>query len=140
MFAYFLRRLAGTIPVLIVVSVFVFGFVRLLPGDPARLVAGPDASEQDVAAIRQEFGLDRPIWTQYVRYVGQLVQGNLGRSSRTRQPVANEIGQRFMPTLLLTLVAMVWATLVGGAIGVISGVRRGRWQDQAGMVLAVSGI
>jgi glutathione transport system permease protein len=140
MLAYFLRRLAGTIPVLIVVSVFVFGFVRLLPGDPARLVAGPDASEQDVAAIRQEFGLDRPIWAQYVRYVGQLAHGNLGRSSRTRQPVASEVGQRFVPTLLLTLVAMIWATLVGGAIGVISGVHRGRWQDQAGMVLAVSGI
>ena len=77
MFAYFLRRLAGTIPVLILVSLFVFGFVRLLPGDPARLIAGPDASEQDVAAIRQEFGLDRPIWAQYVRYVGQLAHGNL---------------------------------------------------------------
>ena len=140
MFAYFLRRLPGTVPVLIVVSIFVFGFVRLLPGDPARLVAGPDASEQDVAAIRQEFGLDRPIWAQYIRYVAQLAHGNLGRSRRTRQPVAREIGQRFMPTLLLTLVAMAWATLVGMAIGVISGVRRGRWQDQAGMVLAVSGI
>ncbi|MBV8575872.1 MAG: ABC transporter permease subunit, partial [Acetobacteraceae bacterium] len=69
-----------------------------------------------------------------------VAHGNLGRSSRTRQPVASEIGQRFMPTLLLTLFAMIWATLVGGAIGVISGVRRGRWHDQAGMVLAVSGI
>jgi glutathione transport system permease protein len=138
--AYFLRRLLGTIPVLIAVSVFVFGFVRLLPGDPARLVAGPDASEQDVAAIRQELGLDQPIWVQYGRYVGQAAQGNLGRSSRTRQSVATEIGVRFTPTLLLTMVAMAWATLAGMAIGVISGVRRGRWQDQAGMVLAVSGI
>jgi glutathione transport system permease protein len=140
MLAYFLRRLAGTIPVLIAVSIFVFGFVRLLPGDPARLVAGPDASEQDVAAIRQELGLDQSIWAQYGRYVGQIAEGNLGRSSRTRQPVATEIGARFMPTLLLTVVAMAWATLAGMAIGVVSGVRRGHWQDQAGMVLAVSGI
>jgi glutathione transport system permease protein len=138
--AYFLRRLLGMIPVLIAVSVFVFGFVRLLPGDPARLVAGPDASEQDITAVRQELGLDRPIWVQYGRYVGQTLQGNLGRSSRTRAPVATEIGVRFMPTLLLTIAAMVWATLAGMMIGVISGVKRGGWQDQTGMVLAVSGI
>ena len=140
MLAYFLRRLVGTIPVLIAVSIFVFGFVRLLPGDPARLVAGADASPQDVAAVRQELGLDQPIWTQYGRYVGQMAVGQLGRSSRTRQPVAVEIGARFMPTLLLTLFAMAWATVAGMAIGVLSGVCRGRWQDQAGMVFAVSGI
>jgi len=138
--AYFLRRLAGTIPVLIAVSILVFGFVRMLPGDPARLVAGPDASESDVQAVRQELGLDRPIYWQYAHYVGQIVQGNLGRSSRTRQPVSYEIGQRFMPTFWLTLAAMGWAILAGMGIGVLSGVKRGRWQDQGGMVLAVSGL
>ncbi len=140
MLGYFLRRMAGTAPVLVAVSIFVFGFVHLLPGDPARLVAGPDASEQDVLSVRQALGLDRPIWQQYLRYVDQTVHGELGRSSRTRQPVATEIGVRFMPTLWLTIVAMIWSTIVGAAIGVLSGVRRGRWQDQAGMVLAVSGI
>ena len=84
MLAYFLRRLAGTIPVLVAVSILVFGFVRMLPGDPARLVAGPDASESDVQSVRLEMGLDRPIYWQYVRYVGDIMQGNLGRSSRTR--------------------------------------------------------
>ena len=140
MLAYFLRRLAGTIPVLIAVSILVFGFVRLLPGDPARLVAGPDASEADVQAVRQDLGLDRPIYLQYARYVGETLQGNLGRSSRTRQPVSYEIGQRFMPTLWLTLAAMAWAIVAGMGIGVLSGVKRGRWQDQGGMVLAVSGL
>jgi glutathione transport system permease protein len=140
MLAYFLRRLAGTIPVLIAVSILVFGFVRMLPGDPARLVAGPDASESDVRAVRLEMGLDRPIYWQYARYVGQIAQGNLGRSSRTRQPVSYEIGQRFMPTFWLTLAAMGWAIVAGMGIGVISGVKRGRWQDQGGMVLAVSGL
>ncbi|HTI81442.1 MAG TPA: glutathione ABC transporter permease GsiC [Acetobacteraceae bacterium] len=140
MLAYFLRRLAGTIPVLIAVSVLVFGFVRMLPGDPARLVAGPDASESDVQAVRLDMGLDRPIYWQYVRYVGDIVQGNLGRSSRTRQPVSYEIGQRFMPTFWLTLAAMGWAIVAGMGIGVLSGVKRGRWQDQGGMVLAVSGL
>lgn len=140
MLAYFLRRLAGTIPVLIAVSILVFGFVRMLPGDPARLVAGPDASESDVQAVRQDLGLDRPIYWQYAHYVGQMVQGKLGRSSRTRQPVSYEIGQRFMPTFWLTLAAMAWAILAGMGIGVLSGVKRGRWQDQGGMVLAVSGL
>jgi glutathione transport system permease protein len=124
---YFLRRLAGTIPVLIAVSILVFGFVRMLPGDPARLVAGPDASQSDVEAVRLELGLDRPIYWQYVRYVGQIAQGNLGRSSRTRQPVSYEIGQRFMPTFWLTLAAMGWAIVAGMGIGVLSGVKRGRW-------------
>ena len=140
MLAYFLRRLAGTIPVLIAVSILVFGFVRLLPGDPARLVAGPDASEADVQTVRQELGLDRPIYWQYAHYVGEIVRGQLGRSSRTRQPVSYEIGQRFMPTLWLTLAAMAWAILAGMGIGVMSGVKRARWQDQSGMVLAVSGL
>jgi glutathione transport system permease protein len=140
MLVYLVRRLAGALPVLVVVSIFVFGFVRLLPGDPARLLAGPDASLQDVAAVRTELGLDKPVWLQYGRWIGHLVQGDLGRSSRTRQPVATEIGERFMPTLWLTVAAMVWATVVGMGIGVVSGVRRGHWQDQAGMVLAVSGI
>jgi glutathione transport system permease protein len=138
--AYFLRRVVGTIPVLITVSILVFGFVRLLPGDPARLVAGPDASEADVRVVRQELGLDRPIYWQYAHYLGEMFRGNLGRSSRTRQPVSYEIGQRFMPTLWLTLAAMAWATVVGMGIGVLSGVKRGRWQDQGGMILAVSGL
>jgi glutathione transport system permease protein len=137
---YLLRRLGGVVPVLVAVSIFVFGFVRLLPGDPARLVAGPDASEQDVQTVRNDLGLDKPIWQQYLRYVRGLATGDLGRSSRTRQHVSTEIGARFMPTLWLTIFAMVWATIAGMAIGVLSGVKRGRWQDQAGMVLAVSGI
>ena len=140
MLTYLLRRLGGVVPVLVAVSIFVFGFVRLLPGDPARLVAGPDASEQDVQTVRHDLGLDKPIWQQYLRYVRGLATGDLGRSSRTRQHVSTEIGARFMPTLWLTIFAMVWATIAGMAIGVLSGVKRGRWQDQAGMVLAVSGI
>ncbi len=140
MLHYVLRRLAGTVPVLVAVSIFVFGFVRLLPGDPARLVAGPDASEQDVLSVREALGLDRPIWLQYLRTVGQAAHGELGRSSRTRQPVADEIGVRFMPTFWLTVIAMAWSTVIGAGIGVLSGVRRGRWQDRTGMLAAVSGI
>ena len=140
MFVYLIRRLIGTIPVLLAVSLFVFGFVHLLPGDPARLVAGPEAKADDVAAVRAELGLDRPLVEQYLRYLGRTLQGDLGRSSKTRQRVADEIGNRFMPTLWLTVVAMAWSTVAGLALRVLSGVRRGRWQDQIAMVLAVSGI
>ncbi len=140
MFAFILRRVGGMIPVLFCVSLFAFGFVRLLPGDPARLLAGPDATQQDVQIVRESLGLDKPLWQQYVRYMTQTAQGELGKSARTDEPVATVIGERFMPTFWLTLVAMVWATILGVVIGVISGVRRGKWQDQTGMVLAVSGI
>jgi glutathione transport system permease protein len=137
---YLLRRLGGAIPVLLCVSLFAFGFVRLLPGDPARLLAGPDATQGEVRLVRASLGLDKPLWRQYVTYITQTVQGNLGRSARTGQKVSLVIGERFMPTLLLTITAMIWSTIAGVALGVISGVNRGRWQDQAGMVLAVSGI
>lgn len=140
MLGYLLRRLGGAIPVLLCVSLFSFGFVRLLPGDPARLLAGPDATQGEVRLVRASLGLDKPLWRQYATYIVQTAEGNLGRSARTGQPVSLVIGQRFMPTFLLTITAMLWSTIAGVALGVVSGVRRGRWQDQAGMVLAVSGI
>jgi glutathione transport system permease protein len=138
--AYLIRRLGGTIPVLVAVSIFVFGFVHALPGDPARLEAGPEALPADIEAIRKDMGLDGPIWSQYVRWADNTLHGRLGRSTKTRQPVASVIGERFMPTLWLTVVAMAWSTVVGIGIGVFSGIRRGRWQDRAGMVLAISGV
>ncbi|PWC51236.1 glutathione ABC transporter permease GsiC [Azospirillum sp. TSA6c] len=140
MLKYLVGRLAGILPVLLVISVFVFGFVHLLPGDPARLVAGPDATQQDVELVRQDLGLDQPLWVQYGRFLGNAVQGEFGRSMKSKRPVSQEIGERFLPTLYLTIVAMVWATLAGLLIGVASATRRGRWQDHVGMVVAVSGI
>jgi glutathione transport system permease protein len=138
--SYLARRLASTIPVLVIVSIFVFGFVHALPGDPARLEAGPEASPADIEAIRKDMGLDGPIWSQYLRWAGNTLQFKLGRSTKTRQPVAEVIGERFFPTLWLTIVAMAWATVVGVGIGVLSGVRRGHFLDKAGMILAISGV
>jgi glutathione transport system permease protein len=95
MLAYFLRRLVGTVPVLVAVSIFVFGFVHLLPGDPARLIAGPDASQQDVQSVREALGLDRPLWQQYLRYVDQTMHGEqvdpaapVNRSRRKSAPAS----------------------------------------------------
>ena len=140
MLAYLIKRLAGTIPVLVAVSICVFGFVHALPGDPARLEAGPEASPADIELIRKDMGLDGPIYAQYLRWADNTLHGRLGRSTKTRQPVANVIGERFMPTMWLTLVAMAWSTVAGIGIGVFSGIRRGSWQDRAGMVLAISGV
>ncbi|UEM24500.1 glutathione ABC transporter permease GsiC (plasmid) [Skermanella mucosa] len=140
MSSYLIRRLIGTVPVILVISLLVFAFVHLLPGDPARLVAGPDATPQDVANVRQSLGLDRPLWEQYAVFLGNAVQGDFGISLKTRRPVIEEIGERLMPTFWLTVVSMVWATVAGLLIGVLSAVRRGRWQDYTGMLVAVSGI
>ena len=140
MLAFLSRRIGGTIPVLLAVSIFAFGFVRLLPGDPARLIAGPDAGPADIAAVRAQMGLNGPIWEQYLRYLGRAVQLDFGTSIKTKEPVAVEIGRRFMPTFWLTIVSMVWSTIAGVAIGVYAGVRRGRLADQLAMVLAISGI
>src|SRR5665213_507680 len=85
-------------------------------------------------------GLDQPLPVQYLHYLTELVQLHLGRSIKTHQTVAELIGERFMPTMLLTFFAMLWSVIAGIAIGVLSGVRRGRWQDQTSMVLAISGI
>jgi glutathione transport system permease protein len=140
MFRYLIHRLLGILPVLLLISVLVFAFVHLLPGDPARLVAGQDATDRDIAAVRAALGLDRPLWEQYVTYVSNILHGDFGISLKTRRAVSEEIGERFFPTLWLTLISMAWATLFGLVIGVSSAVRRGRWQDHGGMLVAVSGI
>lgn len=140
MLEYLIRRLAGTIPVLLAVSVFTFAFVHLLPGDPARMVAGPEASLEQVERARAELWLDRPIWEQYFRYLDQMAHFELGRSIKTHEPVAKLIGERFMPTLWLTVWSMVWAVIAGVGLGVLCGVRRGGWEDRAAMVAAISGI
>lgn len=140
MLSYFVRRLFGMIPTLLLVVLIVFLFVHILPGDPARLVAGVDADEATIALIRQDLGLDLPLPQQFMRYVQELSQGNLGNSLRTKRPVALEISERFLPTLWLTISSMAWSVLFGMAIGISSAVWRNRWPDRLGMTLAVSGI
>ncbi|CRH37703.1 Glutathione transport system permease protein GsiC [Pantoea ananatis] len=140
MFNYFLKRLLGLIPTLFIVAVLVFMFVHLLPGDPARLIAGQEADASVVALVRQELGLDQPLPLQFWHFVVNALQGDFGQSLVSRRPVSQEIATRFMPTLWLTLVSMVWAVILGMAIGIVSAVWRNRWPDRLGMTLAVSGI
>ena len=140
MLTFLIKRLLGLLPTLLIVSVLVFLFVHLLPGDPARLAAGQDADAQTVALVRTELGLDKSLPEQFGRYFLNLAHGDFGTSIRTRRPVSNEIGERFMPTLLLTLTSMAWAVAFGLGIGIVSAVYRNEWPDRLGMTLAVSGI
>jgi len=140
MTSYILKRLLGLLPTLFIVAVLVFLFVHMLPGDPARLAAGVDASPETVELVRQDLGLDKPMPQQFLNFFVNLVQGDFGHSLRSKRPVSTEIAERFMPTLLLTLTSMVWAVVFGMVIGIVSAVYRNQWPDRIGMTLAVSGI
>ena len=140
MFRYFVMRLLGLVPTMFLVTVSVFFFVHLLPGDPAQLAAGPEADEETVRMVRERLGLDRPLPEQFVLFVKKTVTGDFGISIRSQRPVIDEVADRFGPTLLLTVAAMVWAVAFGLLIGVVSAVKRGRWPDRLGMAFAVSGI
>ena len=140
MLKYIIKRIIGVIPTLIIVTTFVFFFVRLIPGDPARLVAGPQATLEDVEVVREELGLNKPIVTQYVDYVTGLFHGDLGMSLRRKRPVATEVSLRYMNTVKLTLGSLAWSVVVGVLLGVWSGKHRSKWQDYTGMTMAISGI
>ena len=140
MIIFIARRLATMVPLLLVVSVVVFLFLHLIPGDPARVVAGPEANEQDVEATRALLGLDRPLPEQYWRFISRAVQGDLGDSYRTKEKVLDVLSDRIGPTLKLSAASMVWAIVAGMLSGVVAATRRGKWLDQLTMVGAVTGI
>jgi glutathione transport system permease protein len=138
--AYVVRRSLLATLTLLGVSVAVFMFVRVLPGDPARLMAGMEATEESVKLVRHFLGLDKPLWIQYGIYLAHLVQGDLGVSNRDAAPVGVHLMQAFIPTLLLTLAAMLVAVSMGLAAGIMASVNRGRVSDFATTSLAMVGI
>jgi len=140
MHRYLLKRLLGLIPTLLIVAVLVFGFVHMLPGDPARLAAGPEAGPETIELVRKDLGLDLPLHQQFIRFFGNALQGDFGKSVRTKRPVSQEIAERFGPTFWLTVVAMAWSVVLGMFLGIVSAVWRNKWPDRVGMTLAVSGI
>jgi glutathione transport system permease protein len=137
---YALQRLLGVIPLLFVVSVLVFLFIHLIPGDPARLVAGKDATLEEINGIREQLGLNLPLWQQYLNYMGKLLSGDLGSSLRSGLPVSDMLMSRLTPTVILTFTSLGWALVIGLLIGTISAVYRNRWPDYTGMLTAISGI
>jgi glutathione transport system permease protein len=140
MLKYFIRRCLSILPVLLVVSILVFLFVHLLPGDPARIVAGPDADEATINRVRSELGLDKSLPEQYLTYMGRLFRGDLGKSISSKLPVAQEIALRFPPTLYLALTSLAWSIVLGILFGAYAAMHRGKWQDYTTMIVAVSGI
>lgn len=128
------------IPILFIVSILIFYFIHLIPGDPARLVAGQDATLEEVNRIRENLGLNDPIWQQYLSYMQGIIQGDLGVSLKTGLPVTEMFANRFMNSIYLTFASIIWALIFGILIGTISAVFKNKMPDYLGMVTAVSGI
>jgi len=139
-FSYFLRRLVALIPTLFGVSVAVFLLLHLVPGDPARMIAGLDATEADLVLIRHDLGLDKSLPEQYVTWMTNLLRGDMGKSTRTRNPVTYEIGLRLPATWQLTAISIAIAVILGLVTGVISATRRNSLIDYASTVAALLGI
>lgn len=137
---YLLRRLLLTVPVLLGVATLVFALIHLVPGDPAQSMLGESASPAEIARLQQALGLDRPLLTQYRRYLAGVVRGDLGKSFRFDTPVTTEIRKRLPDTALLAVSAMAVAMLVAIPLGIIAAVFRGRLLDHAAMTLALAGI
>lgn len=137
---YFIRRVLETIPLLLVISIFVFMFIHLIPGDPARTIAGLDAEEYEVEAIREEYGLNDPIIVQYFDYMKKLFHGDMGRSLKSGTPTTELIVTRMKETLKLVFAGLVWAPVLGIFIGVISAIYHGKFLDHFCMLIAITGL
>jgi ABC-type dipeptide/oligopeptide/nickel transport system permease component len=140
MVTYTLRRLTMLIPMLLGVSIAVFLVLHLIPGDPARMAAGPDATEVDIEQIRVNYGLDKPLVVQYGIYLGKLLQGDLGESFQTLGPVTEGIARTFPATLELTVAGMLIAVLLGVPLGIYSALHPRGAADRLVTSVAVLGI
>jgi peptide/nickel transport system permease protein len=134
------QRLLATVPVMGVVAVVVFLLLRLSPGDPAAVLAGDAGTPEDIRRIRVALGLDQPVHTQFVIWVGRLLRGDLGTSIISNIPVTRMIAQRVEPTLALAATTIVFAVLVAVPLGVLAAWRHGTWVDRAVMVFSVLGF
>ncbi|MFW5688501.1 MAG: nickel ABC transporter permease [Spirochaetota bacterium] len=140
MYQYIIRRLILTVPVVLGVSIIVFSIIRLLPGDPARAVAGVNATPEYIEQVREEYGLNDPIYVQYWNFLTNLISGDLGRSTFSSRLVTTEIRERFPRTLLLASVSLVLATVIGVSAGIVSATRRNSIFDNASMFVALVGV
>ena len=137
---YILKRLLALVPTLLGISILVFLMVHLVPGDPAQVMLGERANAEALATLRQELGLDQPLPVQFGRYLGDLLQGDLGRSIKSRERISVELGARFPATLELTLVSMVLACFIGLSAGIVSAIRRNTVWDYVGMTISLAGV
>ncbi|CAN5392412.1 ABC transporter permease [soil metagenome] len=140
MLGYLVRRLLASIPVLGVVAIFVFMLLRLTPGDPAAIIAGDTATPEQLERIRTSLGLNEPLMTQFVTWVGKILHGDLGVSLISNVPVLNMISQRLEPTISIALTTIILAILVAVPLGVIAAWKHGTWIDRFVMGLSVLGF
>jgi peptide/nickel transport system permease protein len=140
MTSFILRRLLYMVPVIIGVSVAVFMMIHLIPGDPAKIVAGLEATQEDIDSVRQALGLNEPIYVQYFKFVGRAVVGDFGTSFRTGRAVIDEIGARYANTLLLGVTAILIAVILGTITGIISAVKKYSIFDNLSLLVSLVGV
>jgi peptide/nickel transport system permease protein len=140
MLAYIVRRVLATIPVMLVVAFFVFSLLYLAPGDPAAVIAGDQATPQDVERIRASLGLDRPFLIRFGEWLWRVMQGDLGVSIFTNLPVSHMIAQRIEPTTSLMILTITLAIAIAVPLGVVAAWKAGSWLDRAVMAFAVFGF
>jgi len=137
---YTIRRFLELIPVILSVTVIVFLLLHLIPGDPAEILAGEEATIEDIRAIRSQLGLDKPLIVQYITYMKNAFRGDLGRSMRTRRPVLREITDRYFNTILLAACSVVVMVLLGITTGILSAIKQYSWLDNISMIVALFGV
>jgi peptide/nickel transport system permease protein len=140
MASYIIRRLLSMLPVMAVVAVFVFLLLHLAPGDPAAIIAGDNATPENIAMIRQRLGLDEPIWKQFLVWVWSLVQGDLGRSMFWNEPVMKLVAQRAEPTISLALTTLAVAVVIAVTLGITAAAKAATAVDRIIMGFAVMGF
>ena len=140
MYLYILKRVLSTIPVVVIVVLFVFLMLRLATGDPAAVIAGDYATAEDVERIREQLGLNDAIPVQMYRWVTQLGSGDLGTAIFSKLPVTTLIGQRLEPTLLLSLTTIVFTVLIAVPLGTLAAYKAGSWIDRFVMLFSVAGF
>jgi peptide/nickel transport system permease protein len=140
MLAYALRRILATIPVMLIVALFVFSLLYIAPGDPAAIIAGDQATPADVERIRASLGLDRPFVVRFGEWLWQIMHGDLGTSIFTNLPVSHMIAQRIEPTTSLMVLTILFSIVVAIPLGVVAAWKHGTWIDRCVMVMAVFGF
>ena len=140
MLSYIVRRLAIAVPTLMLVSIFVFALQKLLPGDPALIMAGEERDPAAIEFVREKYHLNEPIPVQYVYWMKGVVQGDLGVSLRTSQPVLGLIADKLPVTIQLAVMALAIAFLIGVPAGILSAVKKGTVTDYTANIVALSGL
>ncbi|GEO24446.1 peptide ABC transporter [Alicyclobacillus acidoterrestris] len=138
--AYIVKRLLTMIPVLLFLSMMVFSLIHLIPGDPAQIILGQDATPSAVAALRAQMGLNQPLFMQYVQWMGKLLHGNFGTSLIDHEAVMKLIGQRLPVTVELAIGTLIVALLIAFPLGILAAVYRGKWADFVALFTSTIGL